>query len=50
MQPPPDFGSVVNVEYIKGIATVDEKMLIMLDIDHLLTSGELAVTDSVSEQ
>jgi purine-binding chemotaxis protein CheW len=50
LQPPPDFGNVVNVEFIKGIATVDEKMLILLDIDHLLTSGELSITDSVTEQ
>lgn len=49
LQPPPDFGDVVNVRFMKGMATIDEKMIILLDIDHLLTSGELAVTDTVGE-
>jgi purine-binding chemotaxis protein CheW len=41
LKPPPDFGEVVSVEYVQGLATVDEKMVIVLDIDHMLTSGEL---------
>jgi len=41
MKPPPDFGNVVNVDYVRGLATVDEKMIIVLDIDHLLTSSVL---------
>ena len=44
MKPPPDFGSVVNIEYVMGLATIDEKMIIILDIDHLLTSEELDIT------
>lgn len=44
MKPPPDFGSVVNIEYVMGLATIDEKMIIVLDIDHLLTSEELDIT------
>ncbi len=42
VKPAPDFGSVVNIEFVKGIATVEEKMVIILDIDHLLNSDELA--------
>ena len=42
MQPPPDFGSVVNIDYVKGLATVTEKMIIILEIDQLMNSGELA--------
>jgi len=37
----PDFGGEVNVEFVKGLATVDEKMVIMLNIDKLLNSDEL---------
>jgi purine-binding chemotaxis protein CheW len=32
----PDFGNAVSTEFVKGLATVDEKMLILLDIDHLV--------------
>jgi purine-binding chemotaxis protein CheW len=36
LKPSPDFGSAVSTEFVKGLATVDEKMLILLDIDHLI--------------
>ncbi|WP_126457239.1 chemotaxis protein CheW [Sulfuriflexus mobilis] len=48
MKPAPDFGNVVNVEFVKGLATVSEKMLIILDIDHLLSGDELAATDGLA--
>ena len=41
----PDFGGNVNVDIVKGLATVDEKMVIMLNIDKLLNSDELAMMD-----
>ena len=45
LQPPPDFGDVVALEFVQGLATVDEKMVIVLDVDHLLTSGELKLVE-----
>ncbi len=42
MKPPPDFGSVVSVDFVKGLTTVDEKMVIILDIDHMMTKDDLA--------
>ena len=45
MKPPPDFGSVISVDFVKGLATVGEHMVIVLDIDHMLNSGELAMVD-----
>ena len=48
MKPAPDFGSVVNVEFVKGLATVAEKMIIVLDIDHLLSGAELNATDNLA--
>lgn len=32
----PDFGGAIDTQFIKGLATVDEKMLILLDIDKLI--------------
>ncbi len=32
----PDFGGAIDTQFIKGLATVDEKMLILLDIDQLV--------------
>ncbi|HDN26415.1 MAG TPA: chemotaxis protein CheW [Thioploca sp.] len=49
IKPPPDFGSVITTEFVKGLATVDEKMVIVLDIDRLLNSNELAIVESLSQ-
>jgi purine-binding chemotaxis protein CheW len=37
----PDFGSVVATEFIKGVASVNEKMVIILNIDSLINKGVL---------
>lgn len=50
MKPAPDFGGVVNVEFVRGLATVSEKMIIVLDIDHLLSGDEMMATDSLANE
>ncbi len=49
LQPTPDFGGAVDVEYVKGLATMNEKMVIVLDIERLLTSGELDIQSPVAQ-
>jgi len=39
----PDFGSTISVEYIKGLATVENKMVILLEIDKLINNGVLGL-------
>ena len=41
-KPPPDFGSVVDTEFVKGLATVGDKMVILLDIDNLINVAVLS--------
>lgn len=36
LQPPPDFGARDTTEFIRGLAVVDEKMVILLDFDRLV--------------
>jgi purine-binding chemotaxis protein CheW len=50
LKPAPDFGSSVNSSFISALATVDERMLILLDIDHLINTGVMASVDQVLEQ
>jgi len=45
----PDFGTAVDTRFVKGLATVNEKMVIVLDIDHMLNSKELTELDSAAE-
>jgi len=42
IKPSPDFGSAVDTNFVKGLATVHEKMVIVLDIDHMCNSDELS--------
>ncbi len=41
-KPAPDFGCVVNTEFIRGLATVGDKMIILLDIDHVVDADDVA--------
>jgi len=38
IEPPPPMGTVVSTEYIKGLATVGEKMIIILNISKMIDS------------
>ncbi len=39
----PDFSASFDTEYIVGLANVGERMLIVVDIDQLMNSGELGL-------
>jgi purine-binding chemotaxis protein CheW len=45
VRPAPEFGSVVDATFIRGLAPIGERMLILVDITRLMTSGELAVVE-----
>ena len=48
MKPPPDFGNAISTSFIKGLATVDEKMVILLDIDHLIDNKAIDTTTQLA--
>ena len=50
VRPAPDFGATVDTRYITGLGAVDERMLILLDIEKLMTSGDLALIDAGIEE
>lgn len=50
MRPAPDLGKSINTEVIKGLVNVDEKMVILLDIDKLLTLDELPNLGDLADQ
>lgn len=41
IKPAPEFGSSINAEYITGIGTVNEQMLILTDIERLIGSADM---------
>lgn len=48
IQAPPEFGSKVDVSCINGIAKCGDKLVVLLNIDRLLTEGEVQVADAVA--
>jgi len=46
----PDFGDGVDSSFVKGLTTVDEKMVIILDIDFMLNSNELAKVNKITDE
>ena len=48
IRPAPAFGNLVDASFIRGIAPVEERLLILVDIARLMTSGELAVVEKAA--
>ncbi|RQO68886.1 chemotaxis protein CheW [Aquitalea sp. FJL05] len=45
LRDPPEFGSVVETTYIEGLGTQGERMVIIVDIERLMSSDEMALVD-----
>ena len=43
----PDFGGAIGSNFVNGLATVDEKMIILLDIDRLINEGVLDDVETI---
>jgi purine-binding chemotaxis protein CheW len=41
----PEFATTLNTEYITGLGTVDQRMLILVDIERLMSSADMALMD-----
>ena len=48
VKPAPDMGGALNTDYLIGLGTVDERMIILVDIDRLMSSEEMGVIDSIA--
>ena len=48
IKPAPEMGSAFNGEYLTGLGTVDERMLILIDIDRLMSSSEMGLMDRMA--
>ena len=48
IKPAPEMGSAFNSDYLTGLGTVDERMLILIDIDKLMSSSEMGLMDRLA--
>ncbi len=50
IKPAPEFGSGIDTKYVTGIGTVDDRMLILVDIERLMTSRDMELVDTVAQE
>jgi purine-binding chemotaxis protein CheW len=48
VKPPPEMGTAFNTDYLIGLGTLDERMLILIDIDKLMSSSEMGLLESAA--
>lgn len=48
IKPAPPMSAVLNSDYLLGLGTLDERMLILLDIDKLMSSEEMGMVRAVA--
>jgi purine-binding chemotaxis protein CheW len=49
LRPAPEFGSSLDTRYILGLGTIDERMIIVVDIESLMSSQEMALVESSAQ-
>ena len=45
IKPAPEFGSAIDTKYVMGLGAVDERMLILVDIEKLMTSRDMELVE-----
>lgn len=48
VKPAPEMGTAFNTDYLIGLGTVDERMLILIDIDKLMSSSEMGLMEKMA--
>jgi purine-binding chemotaxis protein CheW len=48
MKPAPEFGGALDTQYITGLGSVDERMLILVDIEKLMTGADMALVETAA--
>ena len=50
IKPPPELGGTLDMRYLLGLATVGGQMMILIDIERLMSSRDMAIVDEASAQ
>jgi len=48
VKPAPEMGTALNTDYLIGLGTIDQRMLILVDIDKLMSSAEMGLIDKLA--
>ena len=47
IRPAPEMGAVLDTDYLIGLGTLDDRMLILVDIDKLMSSSEMGIIEKM---
>jgi purine-binding chemotaxis protein CheW len=50
IRPAPDLGTTLNTAYITGLGTIDQRMIILVDIEKFMTGEDLALIERAAER
>jgi purine-binding chemotaxis protein CheW len=48
IKPAPEMGTALNTDYLIGLGTIDQRMLILVDIDKLMSSAEMGLIEKIA--
>ena len=48
VKPAPEFGAAIDTRYVMGLGTVDERMLILVDIEKLMTGRDMELVEATA--
>ena len=48
IKPAPEFGVTLSSDFLSGLGSLEDRMLVIVDIDKLLTSEEMALVETVA--
>ncbi len=49
IKPAPDFTVTLSTEYLLGLGSLDDRMLILVDIEKLLNSDEMEIVEKMAD-
>jgi purine-binding chemotaxis protein CheW len=48
IKPAPDISGSMNTEYITGLGTIEDRMLILVDIERLMSSADMGLIEKMA--
>ena len=48
IKPAPEMGTALNTDYLIGLGTIDQRMVILVDIDRLMSNEEMGLFDKLA--
>ncbi len=49
INPAPEFGATLSTDYLSGLGSLDDRMLLLMDIDRLLSNEEVAMIATATQ-